>query len=218
MSTVSHPPKQRASWLKNVMALPRNKLLSVDLDFVVRLGTAIGILWAAYSYFAEAPIRQEQAHYAAWDILQKAQNQYASFGRIEALQVLNRDHVSLVALQVTGAMLEGIDLRGAKLQFANMQYTDLNHADLDGANLDKADLRHGYMANINLRSASLWDSDLTNADLSHANLTDANLIGANLTNAQLGGADLTGARVTADQLKKVNTLAGATMPDGLQHS
>jgi len=55
------------------------------------------------------------------------------------------------------------------------------------------------------------------ANLSGANLTEANLIEADLREANLSGTILERANVTPEQLKQVESLQGATMPDGTKH-
>jgi hypothetical protein len=82
-----------------------------------------------------------------------------------------------------------IDLRDTNLMGAFLTYINLSNADLSGA----------------------W---LSNAKLYRANLSEANLIDADLSDADLAAADLSGAEITGEQLAKVESLDGATMPNG----
>lgn len=168
------------SW-KNLLfqRLPRNWLaffLNTSLK-VLQGGAALGVLFAVAKYWGESGTRQRQAHYQAWQIINVAQGQQGSGGRIEAIQDLHEDHVSLVGLTANGAFL-------AKIQLEN--------ASLDRANLAEADLKEA-----NLRGASLLDANLEGAILRGADLTGANLRFANLEGALLGrsrveGSDLDG--------------------------
>ena len=88
-----------------------------------------------------------------------------------------------------------------------LQSADLEHADLSKAHLYGADLSNANLHRADLRKAKLIRSDLTNANLSNAKLDKANL----------READLRGAKVTQEQLKKVESLKGATMPNGHKH-
>ena len=65
-------------------------------------------------------------------------------------------------------------------------------------------------------------ANLSNADLKHvhlecADLSGANLDGADVEDADLSDANLQGAKVTDEQLAKVKSLQGATLPDGSIH-
>jgi len=79
--------------------------------------------------------------------------------------------------------------------------------DLSGRNLEETDL-----SGLDLRNAKL-----SGANLSYAKLTGLDLRFANLLRANLSGADLSGVKVTQKQLKEVQSLEGATMPDGSLH-
>ena len=84
-------------------------------------------------------------------------------------------------------------------------------------NLASADLRNVDMSDrswerIDLSATVLADADFRSADLSSANLTSADLEGA-----KLAKADLSHATVSHEQLAKVATLAGATMPNGQKY-
>ena len=119
------------------------------------------------------------------------------------------------------------DLRGTDLSA-----TSLHGADLSWSVLAKANLQYAVLSDANLHNALLADSELGSADLTNADLTDANLAGANLFSADLSGADLRGAdlrdaslsfadltdaKVSKEQLDQVDSLEGATMPDGSKH-
>jgi len=156
------------------------------------------------------------------------------------LHKANLSGTNLGESNLSGANLSGANLSGAKLFKANLSGADLydadlGHAKLSYAKLGHAYLRYAYVRYANLSGAGLYDADarhanmasanLSYANLSYANLRHANLIMDNLRHANLGQANLghtwlrgtnlnRASHVTEDQLKKAETLAGATMPDG----
>lgn len=148
---------------------------------------------AVIFYFAESPDRKRQKHYQAWQVINTAQGKGGSGGRIEALQELNRDHVSLVGVNAAGAFLMGVQLNKAPLLRSNFEATDLRNC-----NLSQADLTYS-----NLKDANLRDSDLRNGDLEYADLEDADLEGANLSGARLAGAILTAADLRNCDLRDI---------------
>jgi hypothetical protein len=120
-------------------------------------------------------VARKAANYQAWSVVNTAQGKGGSGGRIDALQDLNRNGVSLAGVRLDGAWLVGIALPGAQLGHASLRDTNLTGADLQGANLEAADLT---------------SADLRGADLRGAFLKAATLVGAQLGTADLRGADL----------------------------
>jgi uncharacterized protein YjbI with pentapeptide repeats len=97
-----------------------------------------------------------------------------------------------------------VDLRDANLFGAFLNDINLSAADLSGAWLGDAKLYRANLGEANLREtwlagAKLGETKLSRADLSGANLSDA---------------DLSDAQITGEQLARVESLDGATMPDG----
>src|ERR1700722_1969198 len=115
------------------------------LDVLEHLGT-FSVLIAVIFYFADSGNRVKQKHYQAWQVINTAQGKGGSGGRIEALQELNADHVSLTGVDVSGAFLQGIHLSGAKLLRSNFSAADsrngdFRYADFTDANLSSANFR-----------------------------------------------------------------------------
>jgi uncharacterized protein YjbI with pentapeptide repeats len=154
------------------------------LDVLDHLGT-FSVLVAVIFYFADSGNRIKQKHYQAWQVINTAQGKGGSGGRIEALQELNADHVSLIGVDAGGAFLSGIHLEHAQLERC-----DLHAADLRNANLQFAHLSYGNLRDANLRQANLTGVDLQFAELQDIDLNQANLQGANLAGADLSRADL----------------------------
>jgi uncharacterized protein YjbI with pentapeptide repeats len=85
----------------------------------------------------------------------------------------NKPSLNFDGVDLSQAILGGVDLRGVSLSGANLYH----------ANLSRADLRGAILRGANLSRANLYCADLAKTDLTDANLTDANLIGANLDRA-----------------------------------
>ncbi len=159
----------------------------------------LALLFAAYQLWARraerrraeadaAALALKAANYQAWAVVNSAQGKGGSGGRIDALQDLNQNKISLAGVRLDGAWLESIALPGARLSFASLKEANLKGANLQGANLEGA--------------------DLTDANLTGANLGDALLKGANLTGALLGAADLR--RADLADLKGWEAMGNAT--------
>jgi hypothetical protein len=197
-------PFYALSWLADWAAYFLAKWPVVEL--LEYLGS-FSILFAAIVYFVGAPDRLKQKHYQAWQVINTASGKGGNGGRIDALQELNHDHVSLTGANASGAYLQGIILTDAQARRADFADADLRDADLRRARLPDADLR-----NANFRGADLRDCDLSGATLNDSDLTDANLAGADLSSATLDGADLR--EVNFEGVKNwqsIKSLAGANI-------
>lgn len=163
------------------------------LEVLEYLGT-FSVLIAVIFYFAESGDRKKQKHYQAWQVINTAQGQTGSGGRIEALHELNEDHVPLVGVDVSGAFLQGVHLHQANLLRCDLSSADLRDSELTAANLQFANLRSANFRHSDLHAANLRSADLDDADLAEANLSSADLNGANLAKVDLRSADLKGVR------------------------
>ena len=163
--------------------------ISVLAD-AIKIAEVILVLWGARQLWlgrgerkaaeeAAAALARKAANYQAWQVVNTAQGKGGSGGRVDALQDLARNGVSLAGVRLDDAWLEGIRLDGASLPRAS-----LRGAMLQGARLRRA----------NLQGADLTGVDLTGADLRDAILKGATLVGATLAAAELGGADLSEVR------------------------
>ncbi|EKU97035.1 putative low-complexity protein [Leptolyngbya sp. PCC 7375] len=150
---------------------------------------------AGIIFLFEIRERQKREHYEAWRVINSAQGQPGSGGRIQALEDLNRDGVNLEGVAAPRADLSGINLRGANLKRANFKKTQLDKAHLEGANLEGSNLKGAYLQGANLEGAYLRGANLEGAYLRGANLKGAYLQEANLKGACLYSADLEGANL-----------------------
>lgn len=157
---------------------------------------SVSVLVAVFIYFKEGPERQKRSRYEAWKVIDAAHGRRNSYARIQALQDLNEDGISLRGLDAPKADLREINLRKANLLGANLQ-----RADLLEANFQRSDLRAA-----NLQRADLQRANLQKADLRATNLVEANMLGADLQGANLKAADLRGAKLRAANFKAANLI------------
>jgi hypothetical protein len=162
------------------------------LEVLEYLGN-FGVLVAVVFYFAESGDRLKQKHYQAWQVINSAQGKGGNGGRIEALQELNGDGVSLVGVDLSSAFLQGVQLKKAMLARATFDAADARQADLAGADVEHASLRSANFRGAEFDHADLHGSTLDDADFAGARFAGTNLTGASLANADLRDADLRGA-------------------------
>ena len=164
------------------------------------------VLIAVVFYFHESGDRKKQKHYQAWQVINTAQGKGGSGGRIEALQELNADGVTLVGVDLKGAFLQGVKLPKADLHRSNFEDVDLRDSDLKESNLEFV-----VLLNANLRKSDLHGSDLAWANLQNADLVDANLQGVDLTSTNLSKADLHNADLKDVKWEKIKSVTGANI-------
>jgi len=180
------------------------------LEYAGRFSVVVAVLF----YLTGHDDRLKEKHYQAWQVINVAQGKPGTGGRIDALQDLNGDGVSLAGVDLSGrARLRNIRLPGADLNEAILAHAVMESADLHGANLQAANL-----VGTDLRRANLQAADLTGAVLDGANLFKAQLQGAsivagatlkgsilteaNLSNASVWGADFSGADLISADLAR----------------
>lgn len=166
------------------------------------------VLVAVIFYFSETGVRTMQRHYQAWQVIDAAQGKGGNGGRIEAMQQLNHDGVSLVGIQADNAFLFGILLKGGQLDRCDMDSSDLRNSVFDRATLTFCNLQ-----SANFRGASFTNADLTDADLQDADFTAANLTSANLDRADLSRADLRNADLHAIVWRDILSIRLANIKD-----
>ena len=177
--------------------------------------SSFGVLIAVIFYFAESGDRTKQKHYQAWQVINTAQGKGGSGGRVEALQELNHDAVSLVGVDVNGAFLQGVRLQHARLVRSDFNAADLRDADLSGADFSDANLRSANMRQSHLAGANLERADLTDADLTDADLGGCDFSGATLDSADLLYADLSNAKwQKIKSAKNANIFGVKNAPEG----
>jgi hypothetical protein len=162
------------------------------LEYLGRFGVLVAVIF----YFMESGDRLKQKHYQAWQVINSAEGKGGNGGRIEALEELNRDGVSLVGVNLASAFLMGLHLPKGKLARANFDGADARNAEMPGANVADASLRSANLRGAKLQGASFADSVLDGVDFADADLRGADLTGVSLENADLRGTELNGVKWT----------------------
>lgn len=175
------------------------------LELLEYLGT-FSVLVAVIFYFHDADSRLKQKHYQAWQVINTAQGKGGSGGRIEALQELNADGVSLIAVDVSGAFLQGVQLPKARLRRSDFSNADVRNSNFQSADFSDSDLGSANFEEGNLRGVSFQGVHLDEGDLSSTDLSGADFSGASLINVDLRSADLNGIR-----WKQIKSLRGANI-------
>lgn len=158
------------------------------LDYVRGFGVIVIVVF----YFCDSGNRVKQRHYQAWQVINTAQGKGGNGGRIEALEELNEDHVSLVGVDVSGAFLQGLHLEKGDLARAILNAADVRNAIIVSSDLRDADLRFANFrecdcVRTSFRGAMLDEADFWGADLSGVDLTEASLVNTDLRNTNLLG-------------------------------
>ena len=175
------------------------------LELLEYLGT-FSILVAVIFYFHDADNRLKQKHYQAWQVINTAQGKGGSGGRVEALQELAADGVSLVGVDVSGAFLQGVQLPNAQLR-----RSDFNSADVRNSNFQSADLADSDLASANFRESRLHGASFQGVRLDQADLWGADLSGADFTDASLIDVDLRQADLNGIRWQQIRSLSGANI-------
>jgi len=152
--------------------------------------SSLSVLIAVIFYFSESDARLRQRHYQAWQVINTAQGKGGSGGRIEALEELAKDKVSLTGVDVSMAFLRGVDLKGANLVRANFHNSDVRRSLLESTDLSDAILSGANFRDSDFHDSALRGTQLDDVELVRANLTNTDLSGATLDNADLRSADL----------------------------
>jgi len=200
------------------------------------LGLA-GILFAAVSlYFQcnaqerEAEDQREETQYRAWQLINTAQEDPGSGGRIQALENLHGDGVLLDGVGLSHAWLVGVKLDGGSLEHADLRHANLSFSSLKAALLGNARLDSAVLSGAHLEGAKLWDASmrgcqlgigppmrrstrevafhgpakLQGADLSGADLTTAAMVGVDLKQTVLFQVNFTGANLAMANLERAD--------------
>jgi uncharacterized protein YjbI with pentapeptide repeats len=181
------------------------------LDYVRGFGVIVIVVF----YFYDSGNRVKQRHYQAWQVINTAQGKGGNGGRIEALEELNEDHVSLVGVDVSGAFLQGLHLEKGDLARAILNAADVRNAivvssDLRDADLRSANFRECDCVRTSFRGAMLDEADFWGANLSGVDLTEASLVNTDLRNTNLLGIKWKGIKT----LKMADIAGARNAPDG----
>jgi uncharacterized protein YjbI with pentapeptide repeats len=187
-------------------------LCQIRESVLLNVVEGFSILVAVFLFFLETPERNKQAHYEAWKVIDSAHGLKTSYARLQALQDLNEDSISLSGLNAPEADLRGInlayadlsyaDLSGVDLSYANLSHAKLSHTNLVEAKLNNANLRNAYLTGANLGYASLIEAELQDVDFVGANLLGTNFVRANLSQAYFGDVNFSDSILRDANLKQ----------------
>jgi hypothetical protein len=184
------------------------------LEVLEYLGS-FGVLIAVVFYFSESGDRLKQKHYQAWQVINTAQGKGGNGGRVEALEELNSDGITLIGVDLSGAFLQGVHLEKARLARANFNAADARNSDFRSADFSTADLQSANFRESDLRSANFSNAGLKDADFAKANLGGADFTGATLDDAELRHCDLQNIKWQKIQsIRKANLFGVKNAPDG----
>jgi uncharacterized protein YjbI with pentapeptide repeats len=195
-------------------------LKSLDESAILGAMESFSIITAMVLFIQEGHQEErKRAQYAAWALLDLADGKETSYARIQALEDLNREGVSLsrldapeadlIQIQLPGANLQEAKLIGTLLREANLQQARFDFANLQGADLQQAILKDCGFLDANLMGACLGGADLSGTDLRNANLQGTNFLAANLSGADLTSADVRGASFRRAQNLEVEQIKSA---------
>ena len=204
--------ENRSNWCRGIRYLTSHGIF--------RLAGVGAAAIVAVSFVSEARDQRKVKQYRAWQVVNMSEGKGGSGGRIQAIEELNSDGISLEGVDLAGAWLQGVDLTGARLAGADLSGAYMLGACLEGAHLENADLREVRLSHARMRGADLtgarldgaglWDVDLRKAKLLWASLEKACLASAQMESADLYAADLDGADLSNTNLDDAD-LRGAHM-------
>jgi len=194
------------------------KKFFLTLERICLIITVGSIFIAVIFFFLERNDRRKSKHYQAWQVINSAKGHLSNGGRIDALQDLAEDNISLAGVDLSNAYLyrlklkKGASLYGANLAGANLFEASLADVYFADANLFKTSLNYSNLQRARFMGANLGEATLFKVNLSKADLNGANLSSAILWGADLSGADLFNAILVGADLLEVD-LSGASLLD-----
>ena len=190
-------------------------IAKLEQHWFVRLGEILGkltVFVALFLWIGEAGDRRIQQQHRAWGVLIAATGLAGNYGRIRALEELNREGVRLDGVNLSNGLLPEL-----KLDNANMSEVDFTHADISRASFRQSDLKRADFSN----------SDVKGVDFSNAGLQCALFCGADmrpdrdspviLAGSDVGYADFSNAKgLSCDQLASANNWENSILAPGTE--
>ena len=170
------------------------------------------VLIAVIFYFSESGDRLKQKHYQAWQVINTAQGKGGNGGRIDALEELNSEGISLIGVDLSGAFLQAVHLEHARLSRASFRSAEMRDSDFVSADFSNADLQSTNLRQSNLRNANFTGAILGGKRAEDgADLFGCDFSGVDLTGVILANADLTNATLTNLRWKELGDIKGANI-------
>lgn len=178
----------------NDLAEIATKPLIIGLTSLAGIASGISLVVGLIKYYREAGDRRKAKHYQAWQVINSATHKGGSGGRLDALQDLVQDHVSLV----------GIDLDNAWLCGAKLPYANIRHASLCDTILSEADLRRARLNCCKAQRVSFHNARLDGATLADSDLSGGNFVGSDLVGAWFDGTTMVWADLLYANLRETS--------------
>jgi uncharacterized protein YjbI with pentapeptide repeats len=180
----------------------------VDHPFIKRTGEIceaigkLGLLFAVFGWLFECSDRAELKHAAAWSLINSGHGKPGSAGRIEALESLAGDNVSLAGIDLSGGSFPNVDLRSGDLFGANLNATNLVGATFGCrywiygcSRLKQVDFGKSDFSKVDFSGADLSNSTFEASMASDVNFKGARLVGTTFKNVVLSDPDFSEARI-----------------------
>ncbi|MEA5582141.1 pentapeptide repeat-containing protein [Nodularia harveyana UHCC-0300] len=184
----------RQWWFQDVSSDKRLEIFRNGFFFVLQQGFIFTGIFTLVKYLKDEPTRRKQEQYQSWQMIHMANGQKGSSARLQAIEDLNKNGLSLQGLPVENADLEGINLEKANLKFANFRLANLSNAILIKANLSGAIFRGTQLVNAKLHEAKVSGTDLRGANLSMAEFQRCTFTSTTLADSNISGTDFSDAQ------------------------
>lgn len=152
--------------------MPRRQFDAKWISIVADSFSALALVIAAFFWLIGGPERHSVAVNSAWQAINSAHDPPGgNGGRIEALERLSREGISLRGVSVPNAYLEGIDLSGSDLAGSHFGGTRLAGARFHRAALQYAHFEHAHLQEARFNGAKARYASFANAFLNKADFT-----------------------------------------------
>ena len=177
-ATIKHKwiaPFQRIEWACEWLSYRLSQWAFIE---VLEYGGKLAVVVTALVYIFSWNERKEAAenakrtadeakkasHYVAWQTLNSAVGKQGNMGRLDALQDLNEDGISLQSIDLSDAVFnEPLRLTNASMPLANFHKATLMNSSFSDANLHLANFSSAIASNCDFRGADLSGASFTNA-------------------------------------------------------
>ncbi|GGZ65900.1 pentapeptide repeat-containing protein [Paraglaciecola chathamensis] len=181
------------------------------LSSFLLLPTLLAIMVDIYLVKEERAAREHARVVSAWQLVTTKAS--GNSGKREAMAYLNKQghslagvdisppenasytylyEVDLLAANLRGAVLSGVDLRGANLKGTDLSGAEfirskLSGADFTGANVNGANFSGSFMSGVELNNRHISEADFTRSDLSNARFDVSEIFRSRFTQAYMKG-------------------------------
>jgi len=187
---------------RRILRSPWVRTLASCSEVLAKLLVFLGVL----AWLWEIPDRAQQRHDAAWTLINIARGAPGEAGRKRALEGLNNDSVSLAGIDLSRAILPGINLTLANLSDAifddadlrqakfgcnflrilwNHGCTNFDHAQFHGTRLDQTDFRYGLFTRTVFagKGGAVYEPNFAHAVIADASLERMTFLNADFAEA-----------------------------------